>query len=72
MKLYRNHYSVEGGGSGGFSWHRSKRDAQLAARDSVKKGSEPPHTIAEVFITSGTKRELIRLLTRVATHNDNG
>ncbi len=32
MRFYRVSYSKEGGNSGGFSWHTSKRDAYAAAR----------------------------------------
>lgn len=71
MKIYRNTYSVEGGSNGGFSFHRSKRDARLAVK-AYKTSSEPPHVIAEPMEVKPGKNGLLRFLNIYASHNDNG
>ena len=72
MKFYRNHYSSEGGLSGGFTWHTSRRDAETSAAQTVKNGAEPMLEIAEVIQISAGKTGLLAALNKYAGHPDNG
>lgn len=71
MKVYRNHYSTEGGSSGGFSFHGSEKDALAAVKD-WKTSDEPPHKIAEPMTLTPTKDGIIRFLNTHGAHPDNG
>lgn len=76
MKFYRVSYSVDGGNSGGFSWHTSKRESQARAKEAIEndpqeyKVSEPPR-IEEVEIVP-TKKGILAALKRYAEHEANG
>lgn len=72
MKLYRNHYSVEGGSSGGFSWHTTIRDAKASAVTVEKANKEKPHTVAELIELKPGKEAMVRFLNNYAGHPDNG
>lgn len=71
MTIYRNHYSTEGGISGGFSYHPSKRDAKLAVKG-WKTSDAPPHEIAEPLTLKPTRYDIIRFLNQHGAHPDNG
>lgn len=71
MKLYRNHYSVEGGASGGFSWHTSRADAKRALTE-WRRSSEEPLAIAEPVEITMTKTGVLSFANRFAEHPDNG
>lgn len=75
MRIYRNHYSTEGGNSAGFSFHPSKRDAVRAAREHLREmaeQAEPLHETARLLEVSTSKPALIRWLNLYAEHPDNG
>ena len=75
MKIYRNHYSTEGGNSAGFSFHPSKRDAIAAARRHLREfgeQAEPLHETARRLEVPTRKAALVRWLNLYAEHPDNG
>lgn len=81
MRLYRNHYHGEGGSSYGFEWFASKHDAEQAARQHDSQDEEEgifsreddkTNPVAEPFDFEPTKKGILELLGKVATHNDNG
>lgn len=72
MRFYRVRYTVEGGVSGGYTWHTSKRGAEKAVRaftdrSDVEDGAE----VSEVEIEP-TKRGILAALKQYASHADNG
>lgn len=75
MRLYRNHYSKEGGGSAGFSFHPSKRLAHKEATKRKKREGEyweTPHEVATPVEVCPTKDGIIAALNHYADHPDNG
>lgn len=78
MKFYRVSYSADGGNSGGFSWHTSKREADAAASEAVKndpkeyeeaRSGPPPVEPIEI---APTKTGILTALQAFASHPDNG
>jgi hypothetical protein len=73
MKFYRVHYHEEGGNSGGFSWHTSKRAAETLAREVAREDPEeyadgpPSETLSTLSRPAPASRRL-----RHASHADNG
>ncbi len=65
MKLYRNHYSTEGGCSGGFGWFTAKRAAEKAARE---VGDEKPLLVAEPFKIERSRAGIVRFLNIYGSH----
>jgi hypothetical protein len=71
-------YSADGGNSGGFSWHTSKRAAEAAAAEAVKNDpkeyeehrSGPPDI--DVIEIKPTKADILIALQSFASHPDNG
>jgi hypothetical protein len=75
MKIYRNHYSKDGGGSNGFSFHSSKSDAVKAVKAvnrSQQEQFEEPSEIAEPLEIELSKKGILQFLNRNAGHPDNG
>lgn len=75
-KIYRNHYSTEGGNSNGFSWHWTKTDARRAVRDekeNLEEQYEKPLKVAEEFeIDLADETNVILFLNQFCSHPDNG
>jgi hypothetical protein len=75
MKFYRVRYSSEGGNSGGYSWHTSRRDAEKAARDAAANDPaeyiDGPPQWDEIEIVP-TKKSLLDALNTYAGHPNNG
>lgn len=77
MRLYRVHYSIDGGNSNGFTWHASLRGANVAARQAVDndpkeyelKGEGPD---IEPVIFNLTKQDVLRVLNQYASQAHNG
>lgn len=76
MKFYRVCYRAEGGNSGGYSWHTSKRAAEKASRDAARNDPEEyeldgPPEYDEVEIKP-TKAGILSALNFYADHPSNG
>lgn len=71
MTVYRNHYQSSDGISDGFTYHKSRRDAMLAA-----KGRRPylddPKNFAEMIWFHAALPGLLETLNKYAGHPDNG
>jgi hypothetical protein len=78
MKIYQNTYTSFAGSSCGFSYHGSKREAAKIGRETKvnTEGNDSDERVGEVktelLIFTPTKKSILRLLNRVACHNDNG
>jgi hypothetical protein len=74
--IYRVHYFDACDGSQGFSYHGSRRDAEQARAEYLRHLRPEDRHFAEIEIdalkTPKTKAQIIRLLSQVASHNDNG
>ncbi len=82
MRFYRVSYSKEGGNSGGFSWHTSKRDAYAAARRDYDqdpaeydlhgtRGASIAERVDPIEIACN-RAGILDALQRYASHCDNG
>lgn len=73
MKFYRVHLYSETEGSFGFEWYTSKRDAEGAANDFIRRNDDqcPDPEIDEVEIKP-TKKGILYALECYGTHPDNG
>lgn len=67
MTIYQNHYSIKGE-SNGYSYHTSKKDAELAK----KSQSEEVEITTDVRKYPLTKAGMIRALTYFGAHPNNG
>jgi hypothetical protein len=75
VRIYRNHYSTEGGTSDGYSFHSSKAHAHQAVKDAKltqEEDFEDPLEIAEPLDIELTKEGVLRFLNIFASHADNG
>lgn len=75
MTFYRVHYRVEGGNSGGFSWHTSLKEAADAATEAARSEPDeyadgPPEV--DDFDFKPTKKGLLKILNTYASYPDNG
>jgi hypothetical protein len=68
MKVYRNGYRRADNEHCGYSFHTTKAEAALAARAEKEDGSSE----TEVFEIEISKAGIMRALTILATHPDNG
>lgn len=74
MKLYRVHKYHEMDGSFGFVWCSQRREAARIAlefKDSFGPQAEPEIEVFEIP-SQPTRKDILRLLNRVADHADNG
>ena len=72
MRFYRNHYGAEGGGSGGYSWHTRRREAEATAAAERRALGEPLHEVAKPVEINPDKKGILAALQRYAIHPDNG
>lgn len=70
MTIFRNSYANAELKSLGFSFHNSKRDAQLSARI-FKEGKPNGFVETASFIFDCNQGGMIRALTRFGSHPDN-
>jgi len=59
-------------GHEGYEYFPSRRAAERARAEAVREGYHPDYVEIEALPTPKTKKEIIALLTRWASHNDNG
>ncbi len=73
MRVYRVKYDTVTYGSGGFSWHANRAEAEQMARlwNRVNRMHTPQAEVEPVDFET-TKAGVLRLLGLYATHNDNG
>lgn len=74
MKLYSLHRTHSAGESAGHEFFASKRDADKAAAEWRRQGSELEEHAAEVqpITVEPTRQGILRALNRYASHTDNG
>lgn len=82
VTLYRVSYSVEGGNSGGYTWHTSRRSAYSAWREAMQADPDEYELAAglrredrasiEKLEVPRTKDGLVSFLAVYASHANNG
>ena len=74
MRLFRNHYRVEGGSSGGFEYFGSRAGALAAAKaaDAEKAEVDKTDPVAEEVEVVANKKGILWALNHLAGHADNG
>ncbi len=66
MRLYRIHYTRDGGESDGYSYCSTKREAELLRKD------EPDNVTYESIVVKVTKDGILSALNQFGSHCDNG